>query len=191
MRKLVYYVGMTIDGFIAAPDGGIDHFPVGQDVLDFLRDDYPETVPAHIRQALGFDDRPNRHFDTGIQGRPTYELALRIGITSPYPHLRQYVVSETITESPDPAVEIISSDLVGKVRELKAEDGLDIWLMGGGRLAGSLLPEIDAMVIKLYPVVLGAGIPVFTADFSPTAFELTGTRRLENGALILDYARKQ
>jgi hypothetical protein len=44
---------------------------------------------------------------------PAYEPALRAGITSPYPHLRQYVVSRSITESPDPAVEIIAGDPLG------------------------------------------------------------------------------
>jgi dihydrofolate reductase len=100
------------------------------------------------------------------------------------------VVSESIAESPDPAVEIISTDVVGKVRELKAEDGKDIYLIGGSRLAGALLQEIDALVIKLYPVVAGAGIPLFTAGFAPTDFRLTGTRPLENGTVILSFDRK-
>jgi hypothetical protein len=42
--------------------------------------------------------------------------------------LRQYVVSRTIRESPDPAVEIIAGDPLAKVRELKQEDGKGIWL---------------------------------------------------------------
>lgn len=80
--------------------------------------------------------------------------------------------------------------MVGEIRRLKAEDGKDIYLMGGARLAGTLLPEIDALVIKLYPVVAGAGIPLFSTGFSPTPFELTGTRALENGMVVLTYDRK-
>ncbi|MFG3013690.1 hypothetical protein ACGFZB_25230 [Streptomyces cinerochromogenes] len=41
--------------------------------------------------------------------------------------------------------------------------GLDIWLCGGGRLAGTLWPEIDELLIKTYPVVAGTGIPVWPA----------------------------
>lgn len=107
MRKLIYYVGMTIDGFIAAPDGEADFFPVTQGVIDFITDEYPDALPTHIRQQFGIDVA-NPNFDIGIQGRRTYEPALEIGVTSPFSHLRQYVVSQTITESPDPAVEIIS-----------------------------------------------------------------------------------
>jgi dihydrofolate reductase len=187
VRKLVYYVGMTIDGYIAGPDGSVDFFPVTQDVIEFLTGDYPDALPTHVREQLGLDV-PNPNFDVGVQGRTTYQPALDIGVTSPYAHLRQYVVSTTY-ESPDPAVEIISTDVVGKIRELKAEDGKDIYLMGGSRLAGSLLAEIDALVLKVYPLVAGAGIPLFTADFNPTGFQLVGTRALEGGTVILSYDR--
>jgi dihydrofolate reductase len=187
MRKLVYYVGMTIDGYVAAPDGRIDFFPVGQDVVDFIVEDYPDALPTHVRAQFGVDI-PNPNFDIGVQGRVTYEPALEIGLTSPYAHLRQYVVSATLAQ-PDPEVEIISGDVTERIRRLKAEDGKDIYLMGGSRLAGSLLPEIDALVVKLYPVVAGAGIPLFTADFAPTFFTLTETRTLEHGTVVLHYDR--
>ena len=49
--------------------------------------------------------------------------------------------------------------------------------------------EIDSIVLKVYPVVAGAGIPLFTADFSPTSFRLTGTRTLEGGTVVLSYDR--
>lgn len=187
MRKLVYYVGTTIDGFIAAPDGSFDFFPVTPDVLDFITGDYPDTLPTHLREQLGVDV-PNPNFDVGVQGRATFQPALDIGATSPYAHLRQYVVSTTY-ESPDPAVEVISADVVERIRQLKAEDGKDIYLMGGSRLAGSLLAEIDSIVMKVYPVVAGAGIPLFTAEFGPTTFRLTGTRTLESGTVVLSYDR--
>jgi dihydrofolate reductase len=187
VRKLVYYVGMTIDGFIAAPDGTFDFFPVTPDVVEFITGDYPDTLPTHVREQLGVDV-PNPNFDIGIQGRATFQAALDIGVTSPFAHLRQYVVSTTY-ESPDPAVEVIANDVVERIRKLKAEDGKDIYLMGGSRLAGSLLAEIDSIVLKVYPVVAGAGIPLFTGDFTPARFRLTGTRTLESGTVVLGYDR--
>jgi dihydrofolate reductase len=187
VRKLVYYVGVTIDGFIAAPDGSADLFPVTPDVIDFIAGDYPDTLPTHVREQLGVDV-PNPNFDVGVQGRTTLQPALDIGITSPFAHLRQYVVSATY-ESPDPAVEVISTDVVERIRKLKGEEGQDIYLMGGSRLAGSLLDEIDSLVLKVYPVVFGSGIPLFTAGFSPTRFRLTGTRTLERGTVVLSYDR--
>jgi dihydrofolate reductase len=188
VRKLVYYAGMTIDGFIAAPDGTADFFPVTPAVIDFIAAHYPDALPTHIREQLGVDV-PNPNFDVGVQGRTTFQPALDIGVTSPFAHLQQILVSTSMTESPDPAVELVSSGVAERIRKLKAEDGKDIYLIGGSRLAGSLLAEIDSLVLKVYPLVAGAGIPLFTAAFSPTAFTLTGTRTLEGGTVILGYDR--
>ncbi len=190
MRRLVYYVGMSIDGYIAGPEGQIDFMPVTQDVVDHIVEHYPDTLPTHVRRQLGVDV-PNPNFAVGVQGRTTYEPALELGITSPYAHLRQYVVSESLTSS-DPEVEVISSDAVDRIRELKSQEGGgggDVYLMGGGRLAGALLPEIDSLIIKLYPVVAGDGVPLFRTGFSPTQFTLTGTRALSGGMVVLTYAR--
>jgi dihydrofolate reductase len=194
LRKLTYYVGMSIDGFIAAPDHSIDAYPVSEEFLkDFLIGVYPECLPTHVRRPLGADGLPHRHFDTMLQGRTTYQAALDIGVPSPYAHLRQYVVSRSLAEagpSPSPDVELVSGDVVAKVRELKAEDGgLGIYLAGGAHLAGQLLDEIDEIVLKVYPIVLGDGIRVFTAGFGVHAFTLDSTRTFANGTLVLTYSR--
>nr|WP_237720654.1 MULTISPECIES: hypothetical protein [Rhodococcus] len=87
MRDLTYFVGITIDGFIAGPDGDIGFFPMHDDILGFVAQEYPETIPTHLREKFGVDGA-NKQFDTVIQGRATYEPALAVGITSPYAHLR-------------------------------------------------------------------------------------------------------
>jgi dihydrofolate reductase len=188
MRKLTYYVATTIDGFIAGPDGQFDFFPIEPDVLATMNAELPETVPTHFRPAVGLTDAPNLRFDTVLMGRGTYEPALREGITSPYAHLRQYVFSRTLNSS-DPEVGIVSADPVPFVRQLKRQAGLDIWLCGGGNLASQLRTEIDEMVIKCYPLVIGAGIPLFDGPFDPTGFTVTGTRAFESGASVTSYTR--
>ncbi|MCL8015316.1 dihydrofolate reductase family protein [Streptomyces sp. AS02] len=194
MRKLTYVVACSIDGFIGDPSGDAAAMFAFLDAefLGFLRTEYPETIATHGRRALGCDDVANRRFDTVIQGRGSYDLALKEGITSPYAHLRQYVASRTLTESPDPQVEIVSDDPVGKVRELKAEAGeLGIYLCGGSQLAGELFDEIDELVIKTYPVVYGAGMPMFGSDFAVTEFTLDGVRTFGNGVAVRTYSRKR
>lgn len=188
MRRLSYCVGTTIDGHIAAPDGGVDFFPLADDLLACLGSDLPETLPTHVRAQLGIS-APNQRFDTVVMGRATYQPALDAGITSPYRHLRQYVVSRTLAEIADPEVELVRGDPIGLVRRLKQEDGHDVWLAGGGNLAGSLLPEIDELVIKRYPLVIGAGIPAFAAAFQPLPFDLLDTRSFSNGTVIQTYRR--
>lgn len=99
MRKLVYYVATTLDGFIAGPDGGDpsgeDYFPVTPDLVQFIVEHYPETLPAPARQALSVDG-PARAFDTVVEGRRSYEIGLAAGLTDAYPHLRHVVFSRTM-----------------------------------------------------------------------------------------------
>lgn len=189
MRSLTYFVGTSLDGFIAGPDGSYDFYPVGEDLLRWMASEYPETLPTHLHAAFGVRGE-GRHFDTVVMGRGTYAPALKAGITSPYAHLRQVVVSRSLERSPDPAVELVASDPLERVRALKREPGKGLYLAGGGVLAGALLPELDTLVLKVYPVVAGSGIPVFQAGFSPTQFTRVSSRLFDSGAVVLTYARK-
>lgn len=194
MRKLTYFVACSVDGFIGDVNGDATAMFafVDEEFLDFLKADHPETMATQGRRALGLDDLENRRFDTVVQGRASYDLALKEGNPSPYAHLRQYVASRTLGKSPSPDVEIIADGLLDKVRELKAEDGdLDIYLCGGSRLAGELFDEIDELVIKTYPIVYGTGMPMFGAGFDVARFTLGGVRSFGNGAVVRTYARER
>ncbi|WP_307165346.1 dihydrofolate reductase family protein [Streptomyces rishiriensis] len=194
MRKLTYFIACSVDGFIADVHGDATamYAYVDEEFLDFLKTDHPETMPTHGRRALGLDDLENKRFDTVIQGRASYDVALKEGVTSPYAHLRQYVASRTLGESPSPDVEIIADGLLDKVRELKAEDGgLDIYLCGGSRVAGELFDEIDELVIKTYPIVYGTGMPMFGAAFDVARFSFGGVRSFGNGAVVRTYGRER
>lgn len=162
MRPLTYFVACTADGFIADADGGFGAFlPEGDHIADQCAE-YPETIPGHLRAPLGID-APNRHFDTVLMGRATYEVGLPLGVASPYPHLAQYVFSGSTTPA-SADVHHVRDDALATVRALKREPGLGIWLCGGGRLATALLAEIDLLVLKVHPVLLRHGIPLFSPD---------------------------
>ncbi|MEV4005699.1 dihydrofolate reductase family protein [Actinomadura sp. NPDC049753] len=188
MRKLVYYVAATLDGYIAGPEGQFDFFPFEGEPAEMIKAEYPETLPAHIREPLGIAAAPNRHFDTVVMGRGTYEPGLAVGITSPYPHLEQYVVSTTL-DIEDPAVTAVPDDPAGLVRKLKEREGLDIWLAGGGKLAAALVDEIDALVIKRHPLVIGTGVPLFDGPFSLAAFTPAATHAFDSGPVVTVYTR--
>lgn len=127
---------------------------------------------------------PGRRFDTVVMGRNTYAPALQAGIVSPFAHLDQYVVSTTLPASPDPRVQVVAGDPVEVVGRLKHRPGAGIWL------AGALLGEIDELVIKRYPVVLGAGIPFsMTGQVRNVSFELVGDRVLPGGTTVARYTR--
>ncbi|GAB2703936.1 dihydrofolate reductase family protein [Kitasatospora kifunensis] len=195
MRKLAYYLAVTLDGRIAGPSGEYDFFPAGDEqqaaaYMSWTTTLYPETVPTAVRAAMGLADAPNRRFDTVLMGLGSYQPALDAGITNPYAHLRQYVVSSTLKVA-DPAVTVVPSNPLALVRALKRESSdLDIWLCGGGKLAGALLPEIDELLIKSYPVVAGAGIPAFDGEFDPTVFEVAERTSFANGITLTRLTRR-
>ncbi|MEV0220186.1 dihydrofolate reductase family protein [Streptomyces sp. NPDC050704] len=194
MRKLTYFIACSIDGFIGDPSGDAEMMMrfVDEEFFEFLKAEYPETMPTHGRRSVGIDDLPNKKYDTIIQGRASYQIALDMDVTSPYAHMREYVASRTLKKSPDPHVEIIADDLVGRVRELKAEDGdFGIYLCGGSQLAGELIDEIDELVVKTYPVVLGSGMPMFGSGFAVGEFTLEEVRTFKNGAVVRTYSRKR
>ena len=170
MKPLRYYAASSLDGFIAQEDGSFDAF-LWDDALvaDFF---------------ASFEE-----FDTVLIGRKTYEVGLAEGKTSPYPTMRQFVFSRSMERSPDEAVTLVSEGAVDLVRDLKAGEGKTIWLCGGGNLASQLLAAglIDELVVKLNPIVLGTGVPLFGEVREPPKLELRETKTYDSGILQLSY----
>lgn len=192
MRRLVYLVAVTLDGFIAAPDGGdpsgSDFLPVTPDLVEHLVTSWPETLPGPARDALGISEA-GRHFDTVVEGRSSYDVGLAAGLVDAYPHLRHVVFSRTLVDRTDLPVEVVDGDPVERVRELKAEDGKDIWLVGGGTLAHALLPEIDRLVLKVNPSVIGDGVRLFAGSFTHARFEHVDQVDLPGGVRVVTLDR--
>ncbi|MFI6879583.1 dihydrofolate reductase family protein [Streptomyces sp. NPDC050400] len=195
MRKLTYFVAVSIDGFIGdeSGDGNMFMSYVDEEFLAYLKSEYPDTISVEGRKILGLEGVENKKFDSVVQGRGSYQVALDLGITSPYGHLREFVATRSLTGSPDPNVELVRDDVVGRIRELKAEDGdRDIWLCGGAQLAGLLADEVDELVLKTYPVILGAGMPMFGGRTSGLdEFALVENRTFGNGVIVRRYTRKR
>ncbi len=190
MRELKYYVACSVDRFMAREDGSFEDFPTeGEHIADLL-DRFPDTVPAHLRGTLGVRAE-NKCFDVVLMGRRTYEVGLSVGVTNPYPHLKQYLFSRTLKRSPDAQVTLVSEDPIRLVKELKQQPGLDIWLCGGGELAATLFLEIDEMILKINPFLLGSGIPVFSGGVPKTDLKLVGQKIYPNGFMLLRYRLKR
>jgi hypothetical protein len=117
-------------------------------LVDHAIEHYPETLPAPLRAKLGITDRPNQRFGAVIMARHTHELGARDGLTNPYPHLDQTVVSRTLPASSELTV---TADTAAVDSLLDAE-GLGVWLCGGGTLAGALAErhDLDAVTIDTY-----------------------------------------
>lgn len=188
MRDVVYYIASTLDGFIAHEDGSFDGFLWDDQFGADLFAAFPETFPAHLRA----DDSPppeNQRFDTVLMGRKTYEVGSKDGFTNPYPTLKQYVFSRTMKRRPDEHVTLVSEHAVDVVETMKQETGKAIWICGGAEFATTLFSAslVDKLIIKLNPVVFGAGIPLFDAHIEQTALELTESTAYPSGHMLLQY----
>jgi dihydrofolate reductase len=98
-------------------------------------------------------------------------------------------VSRALAGRTDLPVEIVPGDPVERVRELKAEEGLDIWLVGGGTLAHALLPEIDRLVLKVNPSVLGDGTRLFAGPLAHARFAPVDQVDLAGGVRVVTLDR--
>lgn len=172
MRIVRYTLAASLDHFIAREDGSVDWLSIeGVEMADF---------------ADSF-----KSFDAVLMGRRTYEFALAHGAAS-YPGMKTYVFSSTLAGSSSERVEVVNGNPCEFVRGLKNAPGRDIWLCGGGTLAASLLPEnlIDEIELTLYPLLLGSGIPVFSAVTRQTDLELTDCKTHPSGLVTLSYRVK-
>lgn len=187
MRELVYYAAVTLDGYIAGPNGEFDAFLIEGDHMDGINDRFADTLPTVAAEALGIT-QTREVFDTVLMGWNTYRVG---GLPSPYSHLRQIVFSRTKTAEAE-NLEVTAEDPVEVVRRLKQEDGADIWLCGGGALAASLADEIDRLVLKRQPLLFGSGIPLFgERPYRPERFDIVETVAYESGVVFTELERRR
>jgi dihydrofolate reductase len=169
MRKIIYSVAMSLDGYVAGPKGEADWI-----VMD------PE---------IDFMSMMSR-FDTILMGRRTFEAAQGHGGGGAMPGVKSIVVSRTLRQQDHPGVTIIN-DLATAISKLRSATGKDIWLFGGGSLFRSLLELglVDTIEVAVIPVLLGGGIPLLPAESPRTTLKLVSSKTYKTtGTLALEYA---
>lgn len=172
MQKLIYHIACSADGFIAHTDHTVQGFLFEGDHST----DYQESLKSDYSAVL--------------MGRKTYEFGLQFGVTSPYPWLNQYVISESMESDPDPEVKLVKNDPVNFIPQLKKTESKSIYLCGGSMLSGFLLKAgmIDTLILKTNPVIFGSGIPLFTGvSKSDVKLTLTDNKAYDNGVLLSTY----
>ncbi|MCW0216063.1 MAG: dihydrofolate reductase family protein [Pseudonocardia sp.] len=183
MRKLVHFVHTSLDGFVDGPNGEFD---------------WPQMGPELSAYSFGLDDRSAMV----LYGRVVWEMMASYWpiaeSVSDHPHDLAYapkwrampkvVASRTLQEA-EHGARVIGTDLPTEVAELKQGDGGDVLLMGGSRLAASLmaLGLVDEVHVGVHPVVLGGGKPFLPPAEGRYALQLLDSRVCDGQVVLSRY----
>jgi len=161
MKKIILYIAMSLDGYIAGENGEIDW-------LEKFND---EKVTEEYEQFY-------KRIDTIIMGKGTYlKLINDIAKDSwPYPGKRCLVLTRDLAFKDD-RVEVIHEFNRSYMESLRELGGKDIWLVGGGKTIETFLQEdyIDEYIVTVTPTILGKGIPLFRGEGKQIDLQLSNT----------------
>jgi dihydrofolate reductase len=164
---------MSLDGFIAGPNGEADWI-----LMDSSAD-----------AAADFEAWYSQ-FDTILMGRRSFEVVKRAGGGGRAPDMQVFVFSRTLRQEDHPGVTIVD-DPEGLMAELRSKPGKDVWLWGGGSLFRSFaeLGLVDTVEVAVMPVLLGEGVPLLAAPGKRVTLKLTAHKlHAKTGTLSLEYA---
>jgi len=170
-HKVILFIAMSLDGFIAKPDGDIRFLSaVEQENEDYGYAKFLETV------------------DTIILGRKTYDKILSMGSDWPYGDRNVFV----LTRNPHPATDKItfySGSLPELISSVKSKDGKNIYCDGGAETIHQLLQEdlIDELTVSVIPILLGEGIRLFNGNYPEKKLRLVHCNSFEKGLVQLHY----
>ena len=185
MRKVVFFIHMSLDGFAAGPNGEMDWIVYDEDMQKY----------AHSFHATT---------DAAIYGRVTYEMMASYWPTvlsnpSSDPGDRSHaewledatkiVVSRTLDSTDWKGTVVIGENMADEIQKLKQQPGKDMWLLGSPTLARSFAQHglIDDYRVSVNPVILGKGLPVFAGLEQRAPLTLVDSQRFDAGTVVMRY----
>lgn len=174
MRKVILYIAASVDHYIAKTDG--DTAWLHSPELTLANEDYG------YNQLI-------ESIDTTLMGNSTYEQIMSFDIPFPYPDTQNYVFTRSKDRQDTKHVSFVSKDISSFVQALKAKEGKDIWLIGGGQINSLLINSglVDELILSIIPIVLGNGIPLFDHTINSCKLNLESTEAYTSGLVQLKY----
>lgn len=185
MRKIISFMHISLDGFVAGPNGEMNWIKVDEEIFD------------HVGKRI-------EATDSALYGRVTYQMmenywpkagdqpnASKHDITHSkwYKTAHKIVLSKTMKDVNLPGTSIISDNLSAKINDIKQKPGSEILLFGSPTATHSLIQQnlIDGYWLFVNPIVLGKGIPLFTDIKDKIKLKLLTTRQFTSGVTELNY----
>jgi dihydrofolate reductase len=171
-RKIIVHIATSADGYIARPDGDID---------------WLTNRPA----PKGFYGLPKfmRTVDAKLVGRKTFDMSVKMGASLSKSDAH-YVFSRQPPPPSLPAgVVFVTQPISTFAKQIRAQPGKNIWLMGGGEIIASFLDEgaIDEFFISVVPMFIGEGIPLIAPRHREVPLRLRSTKAFPDGVVQLHY----
>lgn len=168
-RKIIAYLATSADGFIARPDGAVD----------WLDRPWPKGAYGMPRFLASVD--------TIVMGRKTYDFGRAHGGVAT-PGKRSIVLSRSLRPEEVEGAELRRS-VSRLARQLRAEPGKHVWLLGGAEIFGAFLDagELDELMINVVPVLIGEGMPLLNPKRRTRALRLRSSQRFVDGVVRLTY----
>jgi dihydrofolate reductase len=175
-RKIILYIAMSLDGYIARNNGSVDW------LKGVSPNDQGDTGYEHFYQTI----------DTVVMGRKTYQQIIEELSPNqwPYEDKNCFVVTSKKLQS-DNDVTFLRGDIVKKMKNLVKQQGKDIWLVGGAQLIDCSLKEelIDQLIITIIPTLLGDGILLFSGHYQSILLKPTEYKEF-NGMIQITYEKR-
>jgi dihydrofolate reductase len=185
MRKVIYGMNVSLDGFIEEPDGKLDWGTPNAELHQYFNDMERETG-VHLYGRRLYETM--RYWDTpeAVTNQPAVEVE--------YAHLWQQVptvVFSTTLDRVEGNARLVKEDIAAEVTRLKAQPGKDM-VVGGAGLGKTFieLGLIDEYWLYVHPAVAGGGKPFFPAGI-PLKLRLVETRSLPMGVVLLRYQHER
>ena len=192
MRKIVVLSFISLDGVMQAPGGPEEDQSGGFKFGGWTFPYFDEAAGRVMGKQIG------QPFDL-LLGRRTYDIFAAYWphqdesnpVTKPFNQARKYVVSHDELKLGWENSELVTGDVVGKLKELKAGDGPMLQVHGSGNFIQTLLKHdlVDELWLKIFPVTLGGGKRLFGDGTIPAAFELTDSETTPKGIIVANYQR--
>jgi dihydrofolate reductase len=173
-RKLILFIAMSLDGYIATPNGDLSFLTtVEQKGEDYGYNDFIATI------------------DTVIMGRKTYDKVRSMGFDYPHADKISYIITRKKVEGAD-HIKFFSGNLADLISKLKGEKGKNIFCDGGAEIVNLLMKDdlIDEYIISIIPIFLGDGIALFKSERPTVGLKLVSSKSYKTGLVQLHYQRK-